>query len=338
MNRKSSKQHYQVTLIALDKMLTTSLTLPMEMLNAARAIMQTEHGRAPRISLTVAGTNDTNNKPVIASGGIKLLPDCHYSQVEQADLIIVPAMWRNPQPILQLYSELIIWLKQMHLQGSMLGAAGTGSYLLAGTGLLDGKPSTTHWYYFDRFQKLFPTTDVKRDHLITHADGIFCTGSVNSIADLTINLIEQWFGEATAARVRQQFSPEIRRSTFDSVFETEFSSSHRDELVIASQQLLKASLNQPIDLSQIAKEQQVSQRTLNRRFQQALGMTPLEYLTRLRLEQACELLRETNLGVAEVAEQSGFSGASYLAKIFRKHFQITPGEYRTSVRGKLFTL
>lgn len=89
---------------------------------------------------------------------------------------------------------------------------GTGSYLLAEAGLLDGKPATTHWNYFEQFSQRYPAVDLKSRHLITQSDNIYCVGSVNSIADLMVHMVEEWFGSRIARAVENQFSPAVSQT------------------------------------------------------------------------------------------------------------------------------
>jgi transcriptional regulator GlxA family with amidase domain len=213
---------------------------------------------------------------------------------------------------------------------------GTGSCLLAEAGLLDGKAATTHWNYFDQFARRYPQVRLKTRHLITQSENIYCVGSVNSIADLMVHISEEWFGVRIARAVENQFSPEIRSSFRAAAYQTEADSSHHDETVIEAQQWLREHLGQPLGIARLAARLDITPRTLNRRFRQATGMSPQAYLQGLRINQARELLKHSNLGVAEIAWQLGLQDASYFSQLFRRHCGMSPLSYREAVRGKLF--
>jgi transcriptional regulator GlxA family with amidase domain len=213
---------------------------------------------------------------------------------------------------------------------------GTASYLLAETGLLDGKPATTHWHYFDRFARRYPRVKLKTRHLITQRDNYYCVGSVNSIADVMIHLVEEWFGSRIARAVENQFSPEIRRSFSGAAYQEEPLTSHHDETVLEAQEWLQEHLSAPMTLASLAEYLGLSVRTLNRRFRQATGLSPQAYLQTLRIALAKDLLRHSNLPVNDIAWQTGLQDVSYFGQLFRRHAGMTPLAYREAVRGKLF--
>ncbi len=324
-----------VCMVALDRMIGTSISLPAEMLSAAKTIGDSLNASYPNLTLVTASHDSA---PLTLSGGLRLLPDCSYLDIEHCNLIILPALWRNPRPLLQRYPDLIAWLRQRYQDGALICAAGTGVYLMAGAGLLDGKPATTHWHYLDQFEHLFPRVILKRHHLITQSGQLYCAGSVNSVADLMVHLISHFFDDTVAARVERQFSPEIRRPLNDVFYSFEQDSAHEDETIITIQQWLHEHLGEVVNMRELAAYFSLSQRSLNRRFKEATGVTPLEYLNNLRLAAARDLLKTTNLSITEVALHTGFQDTGYFCRLFKQKIQVTPSDYRLSVRGKLFKL
>ena len=133
-----------------------------------------------------------------------------------------------------------------------------------------------------------------------------------------------------------QFSPEIRRSFQAAAYQNEADSSHRDELVDDAQQWLQSHIAKPVSIGDLAKKLKLSPRTLNRRFRRATGMTPLAYLQSLRIANAKDLLRHSNLSVGDIAWQIGLHDVSYFSQLFKRHSGISPLQYREAVRGKLF--
>ncbi len=331
------QQSMIIYLLALDGMITTSLTLPLEMFNAAHTMSRAAH-RRKRQSLqpelrVIGHTAD----PVTSTGGLQVLPTSGLADLPQGAVIFIPSFWRNPTHLHKQWPALTPWLRAQHARGAKLCATGTGVFLLADTGLLDNRPATTHWFYLDKLHSMFPLLQLQRRHLITQAGQLYCAGSVNSIADLAIHLIEQVYNHGIAVRVEQQFSPEIRRRYNELFYSFESSSSHPDETVVLVQQWLHENHASPINLADVAEEFSLSQRTLNRRFKEATGITPTGWLLRLRMETARDLLTSTNLEVGDIALRCGFQDPGYFNRVFRKHMETTPGQYRAQVRGKLFT-
>jgi transcriptional regulator GlxA family with amidase domain len=270
------------------------------------------------------------------SSGITLQPDTAFSDLPPLDLLLLPAIWRNPLPAVRGARDWLGLLREEAAKGTRICSVGTGSYLLAEAGLLNGRPATTHWNYFEQFSRRYPAVELKSRHLITQSDNIYCVGSVNSIADLMVHIVEDWFGSPIARAIENQFSPEIRRSFRAAAYQNEADSSHHDEDVAQAQQWLQSHLSSPVSMELLANHLQLSPRTLNRRFKRATGMTPLSYLQSLRVASAKDLLRHSNLTVGDIAWQQGIHDVSYFSQLFRRHCGMSPLKYREAVRGKLF--
>ncbi|QFU77833.1 helix-turn-helix domain-containing protein [Halioglobus maricola] len=325
---------YRVGALLYPQALATSITLPLEILQAAAQLARVRSRHSASVSTVLAAPELT---PITLFGGLTLTPETHYQDLDELDLLIIPAIWRNPQPIVAAAAPWLPKLREFADAGTRLCAVGTGACLLAEAGLLDGRPATTHWNYRDEFARRYPKVQLKSRHLITQSDTIYCVGSVNSIADMAVHLIEEWYGDSIARAVENQFSPEIRQPFRAAAYQTGPDDSHHDELVAQAQDILREQLSHPVTLRDIAARLGISDRSLNRRFHQACGTSPRAWLENLRITQARELLRHSNLPTNEVAWQVGISDASHFGKVFKRAVGITPAKYREAVRGKLFT-
>ncbi|MDX9875272.1 MAG: helix-turn-helix domain-containing protein [Spongiibacteraceae bacterium] len=323
-----------ITLLALPGALSSSLSLPMEMLSAADQLTRVSLRQHSSLRRCVAGPTA---QPVRMVSGMTLMVDACWHDISDTDLVIVPSLWRDPLVHLRRHRSLLDWLQQQAAHRTILCAAGTGTWLLAEAGLLDGAAATTHWFYFDQFAARYPAVQLKRRHLITQADNIYCAGSVNSVADLMIHFIGEFYGAEIARRVEAQFSPESRRSFESHAYRTTGANAHGDELVIEAQELLRTSRGE-LRMPELAERLGISLRSLNRRFRQATGVTPQQWLQQHRLESARELLRTTNLSICEIAATVGYLDPAYFGRLFREQMKQTPREYRQAVRGKLFHL
>lgn len=313
--------------------LATSITLPMEIMQAASQMASVGKRAEAQVNFLLAGSE---RKMVRLGSGISLKPDIALNELPPLDLLLLPAIWRNPIPTIGSSKHWIDLLPQLAASGTRIASVGTASCLLAEAGLLTGKPATTHWNYFEQFARRYPGVQLKTHHLVTQTDNIYCVGSVNSIADLMVHIVEDWFGSRIARAVENQFSPEIRQSFGAAAYQNEADSSHHDEVVVEAQQWLQEHLPSSIPISQLARHLQLTPRTLNRRFKQATGMSPQAYLQGLRIAAAKDLLRRSNLSVGDIAFQLGLHDVSYFAKLFRQHSGMSPLRYREAVRGKLF--
>ena len=331
-NKRLSLQ--QVLVPLLDHMLTTSISLPMEMLAAATTYCRLD-GEARAIDIVLC---NESGQPVITHGNLVLTPAKRLQKAGNADLVLVPALWRNPMPVVRRYGQTIEWLHQQHQQGATFCVAGTGVSLMAETGLLNQQPASTHWYYLNRLKQHYPEVYFKTQHLITRAGRVYCAGSVNSVADLMVHIIERAMGEKVARRVAQQFSHEIRRPFDQTHYAKDHTTAHDDEGIVQLQDWLRNHLQEEVDSQRMQEVTGLRQRTLNRRFRAATGMSPGSYLQKLRLNQAAELLRASDLSITEIAMQSGYNDPDYFSRQFKQEHQLSPSDFRRSVRGKLFYL
>ena len=313
--------------------LATSFTLPMEILQAASQMASVGQRGAPQVRFLLAGPERAS---LTLGSRLTITPDISYDELPALDLLLLPAIWRNPLPTVRTSAALLDRLRQLAGTGTRICSVGTGSYLLAEAGLLSERPATTHWHYFEDFSRRYPEVELKTRHLITQAGNIYCVGSVNSIADLMVHIVQERFGSRIARAIENQFSPEIRQPFSAAAYQDEADSSHHDELVAQVQQNLQEQLHNPVSLAQLAERAGLSQRSLNRRFRQATGMSPQAYLQSLRIASARDLLRHSNLGVGEIAWQVGLQDVSYFSQLFRRHCGVSPLKYREAVRGKLF--
>ncbi len=323
----------RICLIALERALASSLTIPLEMLFAARSISQVNGGDNSDLQLQIVGPGSA---PVTMAGGLQLVPSATYDDLQGADLIFVPGLWGAPLKTLRKSPALLESLCACHRAGSTLVSLVTGSYFLAEAGLLDGRIATTHWYYFDDFEARYPLVRLDRRRFITLDENLYCTGSVNAARDVTLHLVEEVFGEEIAAEIAKHFTHEIKRSYESMLLSCQQQETHHDEVIIKVQEWLQSHYAEEIRLNLVANRFRLSVRSLNRRFKAATGTTPLQYLQEKRVSQAKQLLKQSNLTIAEISFAAGYQDTSHFSSLFRKVTGIAPVEYRELVRSKLF--
>lgn len=322
-----------ITVVGFRKALGTSVALPMEMLHAADLIKRIDGRGKRRLNMRLASLDGSN---IALSGGLELVCGTRLRDIDETDLVIVPAMWGNPRGVVQGSRALIDWLQIQSARGTTMCAVGTGSYFLAEAGLLDHKVATTHWYYFDQFASLYPKVHLLRDRFITRAGNLYCAGSVNSVRDVMLYFIEEFWGADVAHQVSRHFTHEIKRSYSASFLRNAPQNIHDDESIVEIQEWMHGRHNADLTLEDIAAHFDISVRTLNRNFKKATGRSPMQYLQQVRIDNAKELLKATNLSIAEVAFSVGYPDSSYFSALFRRLMSLSPKEYRHLVRKKMF--
>lgn len=332
---KTDSDILHVTLIGYKKVLGTSLTIPMEMLNAADLIARIHHPKSRKLELQVANLDAGD---IQLNAGLQIRSNKSTGDIAKTDLLILPAMWGNPLGVVKKYPAFMSWLRETASQDPMICAVGTGSYFLAEAGLLDGQVATTHWYYFDQFESHYPAVQLKRERFITKSGNIYCTGSVNSVRDVMLHIIQQHYDETVANLVSSHFTHELKLSYTTTFLNTPGYHFHDDELIISIQEYLHRGFNTDIAMLKLGELFDLSQRSLNRRFKKATGLSPVQYLQQIRLDKAKELLKTTNLSISEVADRVGYPDNAYFSALFKRMVSLSPGEYRRLVRKKIFRL
>ena len=332
-------QTTNVTFVLFENMLATSATLPSEMLLAAQSAADkvkkaTSVQTSPPIQIRTASMT---GESVLTRSGLRWQPDSSLAELDSSQLIYIPGLWRNPRPIIKKSDIFLAWLQNQYQNGALISAVGTGCCFLAEAGLLNGRAATTHWHYFDQFQKDYPLVHLKRQYFITQAGTLYCAASVNSLADLTVHFIQRLFGKEIASHVERHFSHEIRRAYEASGFFEQEHSRHPDEDITQIQIWLQDNYYRDINMLQLAEKFGMSTRTLNRRFKGALGISPLNFLQEIRINIAKDLLKTSNLSIAEIVDKVGYQDAGFFTSLFKKHMGITPNAYRETVRAKLFS-
>lgn len=328
----------KVVFLICPGMLSTSVTLPLEQLQSATSLARASKlfGKHKQRILDFQLVSQ-DGCAVTCHSGLPLQADCPAREVKEADIIYLPALWRNPMPQIHAQTRILEWLQHHHREGAILAGVSTGCYFLAEAGLLDHKPATTHWSYFDDFKQRYPQVELKRKHFITRAQNIFCTGSVNSLADLTIHFIQRYFSREIANHVERHFFHEIRLAYGGSRSFIEMESAHPDEDIMRAQVWMQENFARELRVDQLAEKYEMSVRNFGRRFRAATGRTPLEFLQHTRMENAKELLQTSNLSVSEVMHQVGYNDARHFIQLFKKNIGTTPSQYRTTVRAKMFS-
>jgi transcriptional regulator GlxA family with amidase domain len=324
----------QVILLLVPNCMASSLSLPLEMLSAANDIYRSQERNRSAIRIQLAAEN---RELIITSGGMKIQPDITLEEIEDTRLLVIPGLWRNPLQTVKKHHAICEYIKKVAASGTLICATGTGSAFLAESNAIHKKAATTHWFYFNIMKKNYPDVEWKRQHLITQSGNIYCAGSVNSIADVTIHMIEKLFNTAIARRVESQFSPEIRQGYQTKLFSESPYSSHQDELIALAQLEIQQQLGEKIHFGELANRSGIAYRSFQRRFHAATGYSPLQYQQNLRIQNARELLQNSNLSIQEIASFCGYQDLSHFSKIFHQHTEQTPREFRYSVRGKLFS-
>lgn len=248
--------------------------------------------------------------------------------LEAADVIILPAFWGDFDELRQRYPQIIPWLREQHAAGAALCGEATGVFWMAEAGLLDGKEATTYWRFFREFAERFPKVLLNQDKHLSDADNLYCAGGVTSACDMYIYLIERYCGASIAQGVARDILYETQRSYSPGRIGFGGQKLHQDVAILQVQQWLEEHFAEKFRIEDVAREHGMSIRNFMRRFQTATGDKPLHYLQRLRIETAKSLLSSTRKSIKTISYEVGYDDASFFARLFRQHAELSPNQYR----------
>jgi AraC family transcriptional regulator, transcriptional activator FtrA len=258
-------------------------------------------------------------------GGVRVVGDGGLELLEQASVIVAPG-WRNPDAPVP--PSLVEALLAANARGAQLMSICSGAFVLAATGLLDGRRATTHWRHADALRERHPAITVEPDLLyIDEGDVMTSAGSAAGI-DLGLHLIRRDFGpEAANSVARRLVTPPHRDGRQAQVVQRPVPSVHEAARLGPILDRMRADLSRAYTIKALAGAAGMSERTFLRRFEAATGDTPARWLLSERLNRARDLLETSRAGIAQVAEAVGL-GAPALRHHFRRQFSTTPGAYR----------
>lgn len=257
-------------------------------------------------------------------------PACDDSvPAEPLIALILPPSLQEPVPV----PPRDAWIRDRHREGTVLCSACVGSFLLAETGLLRGRPATTHWALAERFAARFPDVVLDIDRLLVDDGDLITAGGVMAWIDLGLRLIDRLLGPAIMQATARYFlvDPGAREQRFYRTFAP--SLTHGDATILRLQRWLQAHSHEKLTVVTMAARARLGERTFLRRFRQATGLRPNEYLQHLRIAKARDLLERGGLNVDEVARRVGYEDPSAFRRVFTRLMGLSPRSYRQRFQG-----
>lgn len=269
--------------------------------------------------------------PLRAHGGFTIHADATAELMDEADLIVIPG-WRGVDEAVP--DTLIDRLRAARVRGARLASICSGAFVLAATGLLDGGTATTHWRYADALRRRFPRISVDEASLYREQDGVFTSAGSAAGIDLLIEIVRQDFGTRAANSVaRRIILPAHRHGDQAQFLERPIALRENASLAPLLDQV-RARFNERWTNEAWARTARMSPRTFLRRFAEATGTSPGEWLTGIRLEAAKQMLCETSRSIEEIADAVGMGSAFTLRHHFRQRLQVSPAQYRHQFADK----
>ena len=266
-------------------------------------------------------------------GGFFSVYPANIKEIKNTDLLIIPPVAYDSNLVRE-NEELITWIKEQYKNGAEIATMCSGTFLLAATGLLDGKTCSTHWNLATKFKGLFPNIDIQPDKLITSENGIYTNGGAYSFLNLILFIVEKYFDRQTAIYCSKIFQIDIDRTSQSPFFIFQTQKNHGDEMVIKAQAYLESKMDEKISIEKLSSKFAIGRRNFDRRFIKATGNTPVEYSQRVKIESAKKAFEASRKTINEVMYEVGYSDVKAFREVFRKITGMSPIEYKAKYNKK----
>ena len=316
----------KVTILGCYNALATTIFGPMDILNqAGRLWNRVRH--APQTPFFDVAIASADGRPVRCTNNVLVQPHCGIEAVDQTDLIVISSA-NYIEEILKRDPGLVPWLRQQYYQGAHVASICTGVFLLAETGLLDGKSATLHWGFAEMFRRKYPRVNLRLEKMFLDQGRLYCSAGVNAGMDLSLYLVEKFCGRQAAVQSAKTMILDLGREKQAPYSTYLFSKDHGDPVVVKAQKWVEQHHAQSIDYDRLAQKHRMSRRSLERRFKQATGVTPLVYLQQVRVEAAKRLLEEGSRPFDEITDMVGYEDIAFFRKVFVRLTGLRPREYQ----------
>jgi transcriptional regulator GlxA family with amidase domain len=276
-----------------------------------------QSGKKEPFSIQLAGIS---KKVDYYDGLFTVKPHTNISTIAKTNLIVIPSLNHTYQKAVNENRSLIAWIDKQHKQGADVASICTGAFLLAATGLLDGKRCSTHWSAANDFRVMFPNVSLQPDRLITDEKGIYTNGGAYSFLNLVIYLVEKYYDRPTAILCAKIFQIEMDRNSQSAFTIFTGQKLHSDTVVKKAQAFIESHAHEKITIEELSSRFSVGRRTFDRRFIKATGSTPIE--------SAKKAFENSSKTISEVMYDVGYTDVKAFREAFRKITGMSPIEYK----------
>jgi transcriptional regulator GlxA family with amidase domain len=254
--------------------------------------------------------------------------DVLLQEVDKTDLIFIPALSGDLEKAVELNKVYVQWIIEQYHKGAEVASLCVGAFLLAATGLLNGRRCSTHWNSAGLFRFMFPEVELLDGKIITEEQGIYTSGGANSYWNLLLYLVQKYTDRETAIYASKIFAIDMERESQSAFMIFRGQKEHGDDEIIKAQDFIEDNYHDKITVDQLADMCAIGRRNFERRFKKATNNTVVEYIQRVKIEAAKRSLETSRKNVMEVMFDVGYTDTKAFRDVFRKITGITPIEYR----------
>jgi transcriptional regulator GlxA family with amidase domain len=320
-----------VSILVPNEAVLASIDDPRYMFTAANEFLAGA-GKPPMFEVQLVGLT---REVKLHNGSFTVHTDSLIKDIKRTNLIFVPALFGDMKRGLDANKDFLPWIVKHYNQGAEVASLCIGAFLLASTGLLNGKKCSTHWRYANEFRSMFPEVELVDDRIITEEQRLYSSGGANSYWNLLLYLLEKHTDRETAIIASKVFAVEIDRKSQSPFIMFNGQKTHEDEPVKKAQEFIEKNVADKITVEDLALKFAIGKRHFERRFKKATNNTPVEYIQRVKIEAAKKCLETSMKNVNEVMYDVGYSDTKAFRNIFKRITGLSPMDYRNKYNRDL---
>jgi transcriptional regulator GlxA family with amidase domain len=289
-------------------------------------------GKSPLFKIELVGLH---KETTITKGLFTIKPELTIADVDKTDVVIIPAVHGDLKKVIAVNEALIPWIIKQYKGGAEVVSLCIGAFILASTGLLNGRSCTTHWIAAEEFRAMFPEVNLMPYKIITDEHGIYTSGGAYSSLNLILYLVEKYAGRDAALQSSKVFEIDINRNSQSPFIMFSGQKEHEDEPIRKAQEFIEKNFQERITVDQLADMLALGRRNLERRFKKATSNTVVEYMQRVKIEAAKISLESSRENVNEVMYKVGYTDPKAFRVTFKKITGLSPVQYRSKYNREI---
>jgi len=313
-----------ISILVLNEAVLAAIDDPRMMFTGVNEFLEAQD-RPPVFKIQLVGLS---KEVQLHKGSFTVHTDLLLPELESTDLIFVPALAGDLKSGLEKNKDFIPWIIHHYNKGAQVASLCIGAFMLAATGLLNGKRCSTHWRYADLFREMFPEVMLVDDRIITEEQRVYSSGGANSYWNLLLYLVEKYTDREMAILAAKVYAVEIDRKTQSPFIMFNGQKGHEDDDIRKAQEFIEKNVSEKISVEVLASQFAIGRRNFEKRFKKATNNTPVEYIQRVKIEAAKRTLETSRKNVTEVMYDVGYFDSKAFRGVFKKITGLSPIDYR----------
>jgi transcriptional regulator GlxA family with amidase domain len=314
----------KISILVPENSVMQAIADPQYLFSAVNQFMAVA-GKKPIFNVQLVGIK---KEVKINDGLFSINPSHLLKDVNSTDLVIIPALFGDMKTAIASNKKFLPWINEQYEKGAEVASLCVGAFLLASTGLLDGKKCSTHWGFQNEFREMFPNVEVIDGSIITEEYRLYSSGGANSYWNLLLHLVEKYTDRQTAILASKYFAIDIDRDSQSTFSMFQGQKNHNDESVKLAQDYIDKNVQEKMTIDELADFVCLGRRSFERRFKLATNNSVLEYINRVKIEFAKRSFEISRKNINEVMYDVGYTDTKSFRTIFKKFTGLTPIEYR----------